>query len=261
MDYMNIYRTATRAALLCAFAASLMAQDLTGEPIEGRGGALANFERIAPEKTKTGNREAMYTVGDTPPVLANFYWGNQGACTVATNPDGSVTMFHPGAAGLGFNWCMIVQPLPAPPYTVIVRTQGHILGKAASLGLVLFDMTNGKFIAYSTPGASDSGAAAVAAWRMNNFTTYPGSPAGIVYNYTNAMATGGLQAGNYTRLKDNGTTRTVAISATKGGPWLTISATANTDHMAGQWFGYTLRGTGDNMASMMTVYHEEITTP
>jgi hypothetical protein len=96
---------------------------------------------------------------------------------------------------------------------------------------------------------------------MNSFTGYVGSPAGIVFNYNNAMATGGLSAGNYVRIKDNGTTRTVAIAADKTGPWLTISATSNTDHMTPNWFGYTLRGTGDSMASLMTIYHEQITTP
>jgi len=165
-----------------------------------------------------------------------------------------------GAAGLAFNWCMIVKPLPAPPFTIITGLRGHIYGKAASLGLILYDVTTNKFIVYSMPGASDSGAAAIAAWRMNSFTSYLGSPAGIVFNYTNAMTTGGLQAYNYVRLKDNGTARTVAVSTDKE-VWFTISATASTDHIAPNFFGYALRGTGDNMASIMTIYHESITTP
>lgn len=256
MNLRHIFKSALLAFGLVAMA---FGQDVEGAPTN-ENSTPANFTRVV-EKAKTANREAMYTVGETPPVMTSFFWGNQGSCSVNTNPSGTMTVFHPGAVGLGFNWCVLVKPLPAPPYTIITRTQGHIIGKAASLGVVLYDMTTQKFIVYSLPGSSDSGAAALAAWRMNTFTSYVGSPAGIVFSYTNAMGTGGLQAGTFTRIKDNGTTRTVAIAADKGGPWLTISATANTDHMTGNWYGYALRGTGDSMASLMTVYHEEITTP
>lgn len=268
---MNLKTFFTHATLLCVLALGAFAQDASMASTlidvlramnEDAPAQPANFTRVTgTTKTGTAARAAMYTTGETPPTLTDFYWGNPGACVANANPSGTFTMFHPGAAGLGFNWCVLVKPLPAAPYTIVTRTQGHIFGKAASMGLVLYDMNTQKFIVYSMPGASDSGAAAVAAWRMNTFTSYLGSPAGIVFNYTSPMATGGLQAGTFVRLKDNGTTRTVAIAADKGGPWLTISATANTDHSAGNWFGYALRGTGDNMASMMTMYHEEITTP
>lgn len=246
--------------LIGSIMTGLIAQDLEGLKFSEEPSTVV-LTRVNTPKMSAEKQAVGYDATDTPPVLTDFYWGNQGTCSANTNPNGTITVFHPGATGLGFNWCVMVKPLPAPPYTIITRTQGHVFGKAASLGLTLYDIYTGKFIAYSMPGSSDSGAAAIAAWRMNSFTGYVGSPAGIVFNYNNSLTTGGLLAGNYIRLKDNGTTRTVAIAADKSGPWFTISATSNTDHMTPNWFGYTLRGTGDNMASLMTIYHEQITTP
>lgn len=212
---------------------------------------------ITPGESKFGPpRSAMYNVGDAPPVISTYYWANQGSCIVNTNLSGTVTFFHPGAAGLGFNWCVLAKPLPAPPYTVIYGYHGHLFGKAASLGVHLYDVYTGKFIVYSVPGASDSGAAAIASWKMNNFTTYSGTS---YFNYNNAIVTGGVLP-QYVRLKDNGTTRTIAVSHDKE-VWLTISAVPSTDFITPNFVGLTLRGTGDGMASMMTVYHEAITTP
>lgn len=220
--------------------------------------ALSLTPVISPADAKTQiPRRAFYMTGDTPPNLANFFWGNQGACTVNTNADGSVTLFHPGAAGVAFNWCMIVQPLPAVPYSAISCYHGHIFERAASLGLIWLDVITAKFVAHSTPGASDSGAVSIAAWKMNNFTTYAGS---AYYTYNNAIVTGGILP-ECTRFRDNGVTRTFAVSHNKAGPWLTIQAVASGDFITPNFFGYALRGSGNGVASMMTVYHEEVTTP
>jgi len=203
---------------------------------------------------KDGKRASIARTGDTPPVLSSFTWRNQGSCLANTNPDGSVTMYHPGAAGLGWNWCLLTTPLPAPPYTIISGYGGHIFGKAATLGHVLYDTTTNKFTVYST-GSSDSGAAALAAWRMTNFTTFNS----IVYNFNNTMVTGGLLP-KYIRIKDNGTYRTLAVSEF-GNIWLTINVILNTDHMIPNEFAFGLRGTGDNTASLMNLHDLVITTP
>lgn len=222
------------------------------EPLE-----VAKANNIyAVQKKNDGQNSAVARVGDAPPVLANFTWRNQGSCVANTNPDGSITMFHPGAPGLLFNWCMLTSPLPPPPYTIISGYGGHVFGKAATLGHHLYDSTTNKFIVYST-GSSDSGAAAMAAWRFTNFTTL--SPGFLIYNYNNAMVPGGLLA-KYVRIRDNGTHRTVAVSE-YGNVWLTISITLNTDHMIPNEFGYTLRGTGDNMASLMNIHDLVATIP
>ena len=107
---------------------------------------------------------------------------------------------------------------------------------------MLRDSTTGKFMIYST-GSSDSGAASIAAWKMANPTTLQA----ILYNYNNAMTTGGLLP-KYIRLKNNGTFRTVAVSE-YGHVWFTISIVPAGDHMNENEFGYALRGTGDSMAA------------
>ena len=257
--------TITRMLFLFALVFSLTAQDLVQQdPEPNRFPSLIGVEYEGPvnlspvvtsTKAKPVRNEAVYSVGDTPPDLANFYWVNQGACVANTNPDGSVTLFHPGAAGLGWNTCMIVTPLPAPPYTVISGFTGHILGKAASLAEVLLESSNGKYIMYST-GSSDTGVAALAAWRMNSPTLYQAPP---VFSYSTAMATGGLLP-QYYRTKRSGGFRTRAISNGRG-VWLTISVTSDTDHVTGDYIGFASRGTGDNLASLMTIFHHSITTP
>ncbi len=194
---------------------------------------------------------------DVPPVLASLAWTNQNTCIAATNPSGNVTVFHPGAAGLGFNWCVLDQALPAPPWTAITRYDGFVLGKAATLGFILRDSVSGKLIVYSI-GASDTGIASMAGWKMLSPTVYqtPNSP---YFTYSNAMSTGGLLP-TYLRIKDNGTLRTFAISHDKE-VWFTIHVVANNDFMVPTHVGYGLRGTGDGLASIMTVKHEAITTP
>jgi len=196
---------------------------------------------------------------NTPPVLTNFTWQNQGSCIGAQNPSGTLTMFHPGAPGLLFNWCVLTAPLPvSASYTIITGLQGHILGKAASLGFVLYDSATGKMVVHSL-GQSDSGAAGLAAWKMTNFTTYAGpSPGGTYYNFVLPMAAGNPP--KYFRMKSNGTVRTFAISHDKE-VWFTIAIVAANDFITPTHFGYTLRGTGDSMASIMTVIHESVTTP
>lgn len=256
--------------------ATLLAQDLpdtndltTPALIVGKGDLrpahnepIPGVDSTAPaiaSKKDNGQRSAIYSVGDTPPVLTDFYWGNQGSCVANTNADGTITLFHPGAAGLTFNWCVLVKPLPvSSTYTVIMGYRGHLFGKASSLATVLFDTATGKFVVNSIPGSSDSGAAAIASWKMNNYTTYAGS---AYFNYNNAITTGGVLP-QYVRLKSDGTTRTVAVSHSKDGPWLTINAVPAADFVnlnPGGFFGYALRGTGDGMASMMVIYHESVT--
>jgi hypothetical protein len=73
------------------------------------------------------------------------------------------------------------------------------------------------------------------------------------------MATGGLLP-QYYRTKRSGGFRTRAISHGRG-VWLTISVTPDTDHVTGDYIGFASRGTGDNFASLMTIYHHAITTP
>lgn len=222
------------------------------EPFES-----VSFNEAMTSKTG-GSKAAIYTVGDTPPVLTDFFWANQGACVANTNPDGSITMFHPGAAGLSFNWCMLVKPLPVGgTYNVIMGYRGHLFGKAASLATVLFDTATGKFVVNSIPGASDSGAVSLSGWKMNNYTTYAGS---LYYNFNNAVSYGGILP-QYVRLKSDGTIRTVAVSHKKDGPWLTINAVPAADFVnlnPGGFFGYALRGSGDGLASMLTIFDESV---
>ena len=195
---------------------------------------------------------------DTPPTLSNFTFLNQGSCVAAQNPSGTLTMFHPGAAGVGFNWCVLANPLPASTqWTVITGLRGHLLGKAASLGFTLYDQISGKLIVYSI-GVSDNGTASLAGWKMNSFTVYQ-TPSAPYFTFNNTMAIGGLLP-KYLRIKDNGTYRTFAISADKE-VWLTIHVAFNNDFMVPTHYGYSLRGTGDSLASIMTVYHESVTTP
>lgn len=250
------------ALTVCASAQEL---DLVSSPIEtlqvpeftpARNQKLPDTIDITPLTTKSSARAAVYDVGDTPPVVTSFYWANQGGCIVATNPSGTLTMFHPGAPGLTFNWCFLGKPLPPPPYTVVMGVRGHLMDKAQSIGLVLYDVYTNKFVVHSIPGSSDAGTVGMAAWRMNSFTAYAGS---FQFSFTNAIATGGLLP-TYVRFKDNGTTRTVAISHDKE-VWLTISAVPSGDFMTPNFAGYALRGTGNNLASMFTIYHESITTP
>jgi hypothetical protein len=191
---------------------------------------------------------------DTPPPITSFGWANQGTCVAATNPSGTITMFHPGAAGLGFNWCVMAEALPAAPYTIITRISGHIFDKAQSLGITLFDATTSKFIVYSL-GSSDTGVASLAGWKMNSYTSY----AGAYFTYNNSMVTGGLIP-KYLRIKDNGTFRTLAVSQDKE-VWFTVHIVSNSDFILPTHFGYTLRGTGNGASSLMTIYHETITTP
>lgn len=193
---------------------------------------------------------------DTPPSLANFGWFNQGSMSVATNPSGTVTLFHPGAAGLGFNWGGIASAIPAAPYTIVAGFDGHIMDKSASLAFALIDVVSGKLIVYSTPGSSDTGVAAIAAWKMTNATTYAGS---FYYSFNSALVTGGILP-KYIRIKDTGAFRTVALSHDKE-VWFTISIVASNDFMTPTHFGYTLRGTGNGIASLMTIRHQSITTP
>ncbi len=201
---------------------------------------------------------ALSAGAQTLPVLANKAWINQGSCIAATNPSGTVTMFHPGAAGLGFNWCVLAEALPAPPYTVITKLRGHLLGKAASLAVVLQDSISGKLIAYSI-GASDTGIASIAGWKMLSPTLYqtPNSP---YFTYSNAQAIGGLLP-QWLRMKVSSTgTRTFAISDDRE-VWLTIFAVADTDFMTPTHYGFSLRGTGDSLASIMTIHDDTVTTP
>lgn len=194
---------------------------------------------------------------DTPPTLANFTFYNQGSCIGAQNPSGTMTMFHPGAAGLGFNWCVLAKPLPSAPWTVITGLRGHLLGKAASLGFTLYDSVSGKLIVYSI-GVSDNGTASIAGWKMNSFTAYQ-TPSAPYFTYSTPMAIGGLLP-KYLRVKDTGLYRTFAISADKE-VWFTINIVFNNDFMTPTHYGYSLRGTGDGLASIMTVYHDSVTTP
>jgi len=253
----------TRYLALLFTASILMAQDLPLGEADHLESPPLKLEKVqvdlkAGPSTKDNSRKAFFYGIDTPPNLANFFWGNQGNCVVNTNPDGTVTMFHPGQAGVAFNWCMIVQPLPAPPYTAISCYDGHIFERAASLSTIWLDVFTGKFVAHSTPGASDSGAVSIAAWKMNNFTTYAGS---AYYTYSNALVTGGILP-ECTRIRDGGTgTRTYAVSHKKEGPWLTIHAVPSGDFITPNFFGYALRGSGNGVASMMTIYHESVTTP
>ncbi len=215
--------------------------------------ALADIERgsmsVSPMST---------VVPDTPPILANFTWSNQNACIGVTNPSGTVTMFHPGAAGLGFNWCSLLEPLPAAPYSAYTKLRGHLLGKAASLAFVLQDSVSGKMVIYSI-GASDTGIASIAGWKMLSPTVYqtPNSP---YFTFSNGQAIGGLLP-EYLRIKDNGSIRTFAITDEHREVWFTISAVLNNDFMVPTHVGFALRGTGDNLASIMTIKHYAVTTP
>jgi hypothetical protein len=191
---------------------------------------------------------------DTPPVLTNFSWVNKGNCIGAQNPSGTMTMFHPGAAGLGFNWCSLLEPLPPAPYRVIAKLRGHILGKAASLALTLQDSISGKQIVYSI-GASDTGVASLAGWKMLSPTVYqtPNSP---YFTFSNGQVIGGLLA-NYIMVRDDLTYRKVYISDDKE-VWFLISQVYNTDFTTPTHVGLALRGTGDGLASLMTVHHWEV---
>ena len=265
---MNTHRMLV-IGLATLLASSLMAQDIKTEeapvapskttftPARNQDIPGVDYTPLAVPSTKKGGaREAVYNVGDTPPLLSNMYWANQGSCIANTNPDGSITVFHPGAAGVAFNWCVLAQVLPTPPYSIIMGIRGHIFERAASLGIHLYDVYTGKFIVYSSPGASDSGAVSMAAWKMNNFNTYAGS---FYYTYNNPLVTGGILP-TYYRIRDNGTTRTFAVSHDKT-VWLTISAVPSNDFITPNFYGYTLRGSGNGVASMMTIYHENITNP
>lgn len=266
---MNTHRKLLVIGLASILASSLMAQDISAEVqpttftktsfTPARNEAIPNvdFDMKAVAAASKGNqRAAWYSTGDTPPLITNMFWANQGSCVANTNPDGSITLFHPGAAGVAFNWCVLAEVLPAPPYSIIMGVKGHIFERAASLGIHLYDVYTGKFIVYSSPGASDSGAASMAAWKMNNFTTYAGS---AYYTFNNAVTIGGILP-TYFRLRDNGTTRTFAVSHDKV-VWLTISAVPSNDFITPNFYGYTLRGSGNGVASMMTIYHENITNP
>lgn len=239
----------------CLLAALALSQDLEINIGQAADGPLmpVKLTPVQPEGKAPG-RAAVYSTGDTPPVLTDFYWGNQGTCSAATNPSGTITLFHPGAAGVGFNWCMLAKPLPAAPYTVVMGIRGHIFDRAQSLAVHLFDVITGKFMAYSMPGLSDAGTAAAAAWKMTNYTTYTAPP---VFSYANSMVP---STAEYIRIRDNGTTRTIATSRDKE-VWLTISAVPSTDWITPNFFGYALRGTGNGVASMLTIYHEAVTTP
>ena len=246
--------------LLFVFTFSGLAQDLLTPQVDSTDAVKTIFTPVHSDQNKAKStkvdRAAISTL--TPPNMFNFGFANQGACSVAQNPGGSMTLFHPGASGLGFNWCVLAdltQPL-TPPYTIIVKTSGHVIGKAASLGLVLYDVYTGKFIVYSMPGSSDAGYAGMAAWKMNSFTSYSGA----YFAYTNGIVMGSLP--KFIRIKNNGTTRTIAISNDNNQEvWLTIHATAATDFISPNLFGYALRGTGDGVASIMTVEHQAITNP
>jgi hypothetical protein len=194
---------------------------------------------------------------DTPPSLPDFFWGNQGSCSAVTTPSGKISLFHPGAPGVGFNWCVLVKPLPTAPYSIIVGLEGVIADKAASLGLILYDATTAKFVVYSSPGSSDAGYNALAAWKMTNYTTYSGQPP--YYDLRNGLLTGGLLP-RYFRLKDDGSYRTFAVSHDKE-VWVTIMLVSNTDYLMPNWHGYALRGSGNSRASQMSIFHEAVTNP
>lgn len=200
---------------------------------------------------------ATCTLAQTPPTVASFAWINQGACSANNQPSGKMVMFHPGAPGVGFNWCTLQQALPAAPYTVVIGLTGHVMSKAASLGVVLRDDVSGKLIVYSA-GQSDTGVASLAGWKMLSPTVYQ-TPSSPYYTYSTPMVTGGLLP-KYVRIRDNGTHRTVAVSQ-DGETYLTIHIALNTDFILPTHWGLALRGTGDNVASMMIVQHVAITTP
>ena len=190
----------------------------------------------------------------TPPSLGDFLWFNQGTHIVNTNPSGSLTLFHPGAAGVAFNWGSIVKPVPATnPYTIVAGVSGHVFDKAASLGICLVDGNTGKMVVFSS-GVSDAGNPSIAGWKMNSPTSY--NSAYFTYN-ASALAYGGLLA-RFWRIRETGTNRIVSISHDRE-VWLTIAVIPANDFLVPTHFGYCLRGTGNGVASLMTIYHESVT--
>jgi hypothetical protein len=187
--------------------------------------------------------------------LTDFSWVNQGTHSANQNASGSLTMFHPGAAGVGFNWGLVVKAIPTAPYSIITALTGHLMNNAQSLGFVLHDSASGKLIVYSI-GMSDTGNTSIASWKMNSPTSY----AGAYFTYNKPLVTGGLLP-KFLRIRDLGNgVRTFAISQDNE-VWLTVDAQLTTDFLTATHFGYGLRGTGSGAASIMTVAHEEITNP
>jgi len=196
---------------------------------------------------------------DTPPSILDYGSANQGSCVMNQTASGKLTISHPGAAGLGFNWCVFVDvnhPIPAPPYSLIFGIEGFVMDKSSSLGFTIFDATTSKFIVYSFPGSSDTGVNSIAAWKFNNFTTYVGPP---YFTLTNSLFLGGLRP-KYGRVRDNGSFRTFAVSQDKE-TWLTVHIVPTNDFILPTYFGFTLRGTGNGVASIMTINHVQVTTP
>lgn len=210
---------------------------------------------------KRGDRAAVYSVGDTPPNIANYLMGNPGSCTVNVHPtSGNVILFHPGAPGLGFNWCVLVRPINSGcPYTFTAGFRGHVFDKAASLALVMFDIFTGKFEVVNLPGSSDTGISSISSWKMANFTTYVAPP---IFSFTAPAATGGILP-SYIRVKDDCTTRTVAITHDPTvDPYITTNSVPSAGgYVNPNFIGFGLRGTGNGLSSLMTIYHESLTTP
>lgn len=183
------------------------------------------------------------------PNVSDWTWNNQGSTTVTTNPSGSVTLYHPGASGTGYNWSHLQKPLPSGNFTWTTLIRSHMISAAAFGGISLRNDSTGAFITVGI-GVNASSTTMLYVDKMTNNTTFSAS---YVTFSVGTMA----YPLRWFRIRDDGTNRITSISY-DGEVWIQIHSVSRTDFTTPTHYAFSLRGTGNNIPHAITILSERM---
>lgn len=196
-------------------------------------GAQPNF--VAPYIILNAGLGAAYgpvMVLTPPPLLSGFTWVNQGTATVTQASGGAIYEKAPSG---GSNLRAMVKTAPATPYTLTALLAPTAGGNNVRSGLCWYDSGSGKFATFSFwAQASGDPGFEYAAW--TNSTSFSS-------NSSNGFTSGPCTIGGpcFMRLADDGTNRTVSISA-DGVSFIQLATNGHTQFLTPDSIGFFAYG-------------------